>query len=79
MIYTDDPQDLKAKLADAVAGTFSLCLHEQEYRIATHAIVEFLTALNLTSEELFEVTRRAYGMDAQTDDCIDQLIEAFAD
>lgn len=79
MINTDYPGDLKQRLGDAVAGSFASCLHEQEYRAVTSAIVEFLTALNLTGEEVSEVLQRAEGMDVDTDRCIDEIIEAFQD
>ncbi|WP_130834305.1 hypothetical protein [[Erwinia] mediterraneensis] len=79
MINTDYPSDLKEKLGNAVAGSFASCLYEQEYRAVTSAIVEFLTALNLTAEEVSEVLRRADGRGADTDRCIDEIIEAFND
>lgn len=77
MINTDYPEDLKQKLRDAVAGSFSSCLYQQEYRAVTSAVVEFLTALNITADEIKDLLSRADGMDAETDRCIDEIIEAF--
>lgn len=79
MINTDYPQDLKQKLSDAVACSFAPCLHEQEYRAVTSAIVEFFTALNMTQEEVRDVLLRAEGMDVDTDRCIDEINDAFGD
>ncbi|WP_312631562.1 hypothetical protein [Pantoea piersonii] len=79
MITTDYPQDLKQKLSDAVACSFASCLREQEYRVVTCAIVEFLTALDMTQEEVREVLLKADGMDADTDRCIDDINDAFCD
>jgi hypothetical protein len=77
MINTDYPGDLKQKLQDAVSGSFAGCLQEREYRAVTSAVVEFLTALNLTVDEVREVLQRADGMDVDTDRCLDEIIEAF--
>ncbi|WP_240343570.1 hypothetical protein [Erwinia persicina] len=79
MINTDYPGDLKQRLQDAVAGSFAGCLQEQEYRAVTSAVVEFLTALNLTVDEVREVFQHSDGMDADTDRCLDEIIEAFND
>jgi hypothetical protein len=79
MINTDYPGDLKQKLRDAVAGSFAACLQQQEYIAVTSAVVEFLSALNLTLDEEREVLKRADGMDADTDRCLDEIIDAFCD
>lgn len=77
MIDTEYPNDLKQKLQDAVAGSFSACLQVQEYRAVTSSVIEFLSALNLTQDEVREVLQRADGMDVETDRCLDEIIEAF--
>jgi len=77
MIYTDDPDGLKQKLQDAVSVSFSGCLYLQEYRAVTSAVVEFLSALNLTQGEVRSALKQADGMDADTDRCIDEIIKAF--
>lgn len=77
MINVDYPDDLKQRLSEAIAGLFAGCRCQIEYATATSAIVEIFSALNFTSDEIEEVTRRADGMDADTDRCIDKIIEAF--
>lgn len=79
MINTDFPDDLKQRLRDAVAGSFAGCMLEQEYRAVTSAVVEFLTALDITADEIKDLLSRADGMDFDTDRCIDEIIEAFND
>lgn len=72
-------KDLKQRLSEAVSCSFAPCLQLQEYRAVTSAVVEFLSALNLTHAEVVEVCAKADGMDADTDRCIDDIIEAFCD
>lgn len=74
-----DNNDLMIRLTSAVSAVFSQCMQENEYDVAKLAVAEFLVAVDLSPDDAIEVMQRAQGMDAMTDDCLDELIEDFAE
>lgn len=74
MINTDYPQYLRANLVAAIKGCFSDCSDDRELYIAGNCIVEILSALSMSDEELVSVLQDASGDAAEVDDYIDKMI-----
>lgn len=74
-----DKKDMMIRLTDAVSCLFSQCMERNEYYVAKLAVVEFLTAIALSPDDAIEVMRGAQGMDATTDECLDELIAEFSE
>ncbi|EOC1277716.1 hypothetical protein ACTV2B_001673 [Cronobacter turicensis] len=74
-----DNNDLMIRLTGAVSAVFSQCIQENEYYVAQLAVAEFLVAVDLSPDDAIEVMQRAQGMDAMTDDCLDELIGDFGE
>lgn len=74
-----DKKDMMLKLTDAVGSVFSQCMASNEYYLAKLAVVEFLTAISLSQDDAIEVMKNAQGMDAISDQCLDELIEEFSE
>jgi len=74
MINTDYPKELRANLISAVKGCFADCSDQRELYIAGNCIVEILSALSMSDEELVSVLQDASGDAAEVDDYIDQMI-----
>lgn len=72
-----DESTLKARLRDAVNRSLIIC-DSAEARIAVAgAIVEFFCAIGLDDEDYVEILSNCGGMDVDTDDIIDVLLEEF--
>lgn len=74
-----DKKDTMIRLTDAVSCLFSQCMERKEYYVAKLAVVEFLTAIALSHDDAIEVMKNAQGMDATTDECLDELIAEFSE
>jgi hypothetical protein len=74
MINTDYPNELRTNLIAAVKGCFADCADQQEFYIAGNCIVEILSALSMSDEELVSVLQDASGDAAEVDDYIDKMI-----
>lgn len=69
--------EMKGRLRDAFYCSFLECTHSIEYRAVVNAMVEIFTAINLTADDIREISSRADGSCAEVDECIDELIKAF--
>ncbi len=74
MINTDHPKELRNNLISAVKGCFSDCSDQRELYIAGNCIVEILSALSMSDDELVSVLQDASGDAAEVDDYIDEMI-----
>lgn len=72
-----DKKDMIIRLTDAVSQLFSNCIEPNEYQVAKLATAEFLVATSLSPEDAIEVMQDAQGVDAASDDCLNELIEEF--
>lgn len=74
MINTDYPNELRAALTSAVQMSFADCSDHHERYIAGNCIIEFLSALSMTDEEIISVLQEASGDSAEVDEYIDAMI-----
>lgn len=74
MITTDYPAELYAKVVTAIGMSFSQCLDHRERKVAENSIIEFLSAMEFTGDEITEALEQASGQDAETDEFIDAMI-----
>ena len=74
MITTDYPKELRTNLVRAVQGCFADCANHHELYIAGSCIVETLSALSMSDEELISVLQDASGYAAEVDEHIDKMI-----
>jgi len=74
MINTDYPNELRTNLVAAVKGCFADCADQSELYIAGNCIVEILSALSMSDQELVSVLQDASGDAAEVDEYIDKMI-----
>lgn len=74
MIKTDHPKELRTNLISAVKGCFADCSDQRELYIAGNCIVEILSALSMSDDELVSLLQDASGDAAEVDDYIDKMI-----
>lgn len=74
MINTDYQKELRTNLVSAVKGCFADCADQSEMYIAGNCIVEILSALSMSDDELISVLQDASGDAAEVDDYIDEMI-----
>lgn len=74
MINTDYPGELRTNLVTAVKGCFADCADQSELYIAGNCIVEILSALSMSDQELVSVLQDASGDAAEVDEYIDKMI-----
>lgn len=74
MINTYYPKELHTNLVSAVKGCFAGCTDQSELYIAGNCIVEILSALSMSDEELISVLQEASGDAAEVDEYIDAMI-----
>lgn len=74
MITTDYPNELRNNLVAAVKGCFADCADQSELYIAGNCIVEILSALSMSDQELVSVLQDASGDAAEVDEYIDKMI-----
>lgn len=58
----------------AIASTLMMCREKSDFEIAEHAIIELLSAFEMTDEEIIEALNLASGNSAIEDECIDRMI-----
>jgi hypothetical protein len=68
---------LKMKLRDAVNCSLTTCQTDEERAAVVATIVEFFCAIGLDDSDYVEVLSNCGGMDVDTDDAIDSLIEEY--
>lgn len=74
MINTDYLGELRTNLVTAVKGCFADCADQSELYIAGNCIVEILSALSMSDQELVSVLQDASGDAAEVDEYIDKMI-----
>ncbi|WP_267411918.1 hypothetical protein [Pantoea sp. GM_Pan_4] len=74
MINTDYPNELRCNLVSAIKGCFADCSDQSELYIAGNCIVEILSALSMSDDELVSVLESASGDAAEVDEYIDKMI-----
>jgi len=74
MINTDYPNELRGSLVSAIKGCFADCSDQSELFIAGNCIVEILSALSMSDDELVSVLESASGDAAEVDEYIDKMI-----
>ncbi len=74
MINTDYPNELRSNLVLAIKGCFADCSDHHELYIAGNCIVEILSALSMSDDELVSVLQDASGDAAEVDEYIDKII-----
>lgn len=74
MINTDYPGELRTNLVAAVKGCFADCADQSELYIAGNCIVEILSALSMSDQELVSVLQDSSGDAAEVDEYIDKMI-----
>ena len=72
-----DESTLKARLRDAVNSSLITCESDEARTAVAGAIVEFFCAIGLDDDDYVEILSNCGGMDVDTDDTIDALIEEF--
>lgn len=69
--------DMKNRLRDAFCCSFAECDSNRDHALVLNCMVEVLTAINLSQDDVRYITSKADGMYAELDDVIDNLIDAF--
>ncbi|MBU9829847.1 hypothetical protein J1779_07870 [Rahnella sp. FC061912-K] len=62
----------------AIRNSFVGCSDYNQRDVVGMCIVEFLTALNFTDEEIVAALLAADGSDAETDDYIDEMVSRIS-
>lgn len=60
--------------SEAIKNTLMVCREGSDFEIAEHAIIELLSAFEMTDEEIAEALNLASGNSAIEDECIDRMI-----
>lgn len=60
--------------SEAIKNILMICRQESDFEIAEHAIIELLSAFEMTDEEIIEALNLASGNSIMEDECIDRMI-----
>lgn len=72
-----DKSTLKLKLQDAVNCSLYACQDAEQRELVKLTIVEFFSAIGMDDSDYVEVLSNCGGLDADTDDAVDELIKEF--
>lgn len=77
MIKVEYSSEVEINLITAIRMSLNNCINNKERMIAGNTIIEFLSALVFSDNEIIEMLKLSGGVDKETDDYIDYMITSI--